>query len=392
MKNVYKNVAAIAAIMLLNMVPLYGSNSTQPPGGAIINPTQEEQKERKKDAMQTMESEKENKQNKYLDNHKSSIAAMTFDKHGIICVSKNNTITRWNSKTGETNIVDARMGKGIIGWDETTKKFIIEKYDFSAVSAAAFNPAGTVFVSGYGDGTAIRWNIVTGETIKTFNNFNNTSVVSIALNHAGTILAVGYKDGTIKLWNIKTGKAIRSLNNSASSVRSIAFNSVGTTLAVGYQNGTIKLWSIKNGKRFKTLREHKGPITLLAFSGPTDNMLISGSYDEAPQIWNLRTKRSTKMLDHSHSNLSLAAQPGGDHFAMGDRKGTITIWNAKTKAHVTTLNGKHPVGSLCFAHSGPVIAAGSRSGKVTIWDVKKRKNIATFITEELSTEPKIILS
>jgi hypothetical protein len=112
-------------------------------------------------------------------------------------------------------------------------------------------------------------------------------VWAVAFSPDGTRLASGGWDGTAILWDVTTGERLQTLSGHLSDVESVTFNQDGTRLATASRDGTVKIWDTKHGEPVLTLTGHRACVMSVAFS-PDGNLLASASEDHTVRIWDAR--------------------------------------------------------------------------------------------------------
>ena len=76
----------------------------------------------------------------------------------------------------------------------------------------------------------------------------NNIVCSFAFNPSGTMIVSGNFDGTIQLWNVASYQLINTTIASSFWKNSVAFNHDGSMVVSGCEDGYIKLWSVNTAK------------------------------------------------------------------------------------------------------------------------------------------------
>ena len=125
---------------------------------------------------------------------------------------------------------------------------------------------------------------------------------------------------------------------------------------------------------------HHNYIYSLAFS-PKGNMLVSGSYDEAVFLWDVRTTRIMRSLP-AHSD-----PVGGVDFVRdgtlvvscaGD--GLIRVWDTATGQCLRTLvhEDHAPVSSVRFSPNGKFVLAWTLDSCVRLWNYVEGRCVKTY--------------
>jgi len=122
---------------------------------------------------------------------------------------------------------------------------------------------------------------------------------------------------------------------------------------------------------FHAFRGHTSYVSSLTFDAAGDT-LISGSWDQTIQGWNMRTGENVcRFTAHRDHVTTLAISPDSRLLASGSRNGTVRIWDCSSCRPVTALHGHgHAVASLWFINQGKLLVSSDRAGMVVFWDVK----------------------
>jgi basic membrane protein A len=99
----------------------------------------------------------------------------------------------------------------------------------------------------------------------------------IAFSPDGTRLATASNDGTAILWDVQSGQRLLRLHGHNGYVNHVAFYPDGTRLATAGQDGTVRLWDTATGQEVLTLRGNSSEIVRLAFSPACSILTQEGS-------------------------------------------------------------------------------------------------------------------
>ena len=168
-------------------------------------------------------------------------------------------------------------------------------------------------------------------------------------------------------------KPLQTLHAHLAGVNCIAWSpNDSTTLASGSDDKYIRLWNTSTGKPYKTpLVGHHNYVSCLAFS-PKGNILVSGSYDEALFLWDVRTSRLLRSLpahqdpvagvDFVHDGTLIASCGSGD--------GLIRIWDTHTGQCLKTMihADNAAVTNVRFSPNGRFVLAWSLDSCVRLWE------------------------
>lgn len=125
---------------------------------------------------------------------------------------------------------------------------------------------------------------------------------------------------------------------------------------------------------------HHNYIYSLAFS-PKGNMLVSGSYDEAVFLWDVRTARLMRSLPaHSDPVSSVDFVRDGTLIASCSSDGLIRVWDTGTGQCLKTLvhEDNAAVTSVRFSPNGKFVLAATLDSSVRLWNYVEGRCIKTY--------------
>lgn len=201
------------------------------------------------------------------------------------------TSVSWNSNgtrlAGGIDFVgDALPGRFILVWDPKTGK--ADKGIFftdGAITQIDWNHTNNRLASGSTDWNAYILDTETGQTIKTLSGHQDI-IDAVAWSPDGTKLATSgdYNDKTIRIWDVITGKTILTIQNY--SAASLAWSPDGTRLAGAGYVDYLPVWDVATGQLLHTFTDKQ--ITALAWSAQ-DKIAYSSATSpltivDAPQL------------------------------------------------------------------------------------------------------------
>jgi WD40 repeat protein len=161
------------------------------------------------------------------------------------------------------------------------------------VDAAISADRRTITV-GVVDNTIRRWDARTGGPIgkligeSILGDKNQLS--RLALSRDGRTIIAGSKDGLLRRWDAGTGQALgKPITAHKDEVKDLAFSPDGRKIASGGADGTVRLFDASTGVPVgDPSTGHQGPVTSVSFS-PDGNQVISGGYDDTLRWWDANT-------------------------------------------------------------------------------------------------------
>jgi COMPASS component SWD3 len=159
------------------------------------------------------------------------------------------------------------------------------------------------------------------------------------------------------------------------------------TLASASDDKSILLWSPSSTTSSPStpiapspLFGHHNYVSTLAFS-PKGNMLVSGSYDEAVFLWDVRAGRVMRSLPaHSDPVGGVDFLRDGTMVVSCAGDGLVRIWDAGTGQCLKTLvdEDRKPVMSVRFTPNGKYVLAWTLDGCVRLWDYVAGTCVKTY--------------
>jgi COMPASS component SWD3 len=163
------------------------------------------------------------------------------------------------------------------------------------------SPDGRWIASASADGTAKIWDASTGAHLETLVG-HMAGVSCLAWAPDSNTLATGSDDKAIRLWDRVTGSpahAVARRDNTGEAVGVVMKGMIGKAgrrARVGVSGEGVRGGRTGRGP----LLGHHNYVYSLAFS-PKGNILVSGSYDEAVFLWDVRAGRLMRSLP-AHSD------------------------------------------------------------------------------------------
>ncbi|KIW78702.1 hypothetical protein Z517_08541 [Fonsecaea pedrosoi CBS 271.37] len=217
-------------------------------------------------------------------------------------------------------------------------------------------------------------------------------ITSIKFSPDITLLATASADNAINIYSVPSTptpdtplKHIRTLRAHLAGVNAIAWSPVGPpyTLASAGDDKSILLWAPLSSDfpiAPSPFMGHSNYVYSLAFS-PKGNMLVSGSFDEAVFLWDVRSGRVMRSLP-AHSD-----PVGGVDFirdgtmvcsCAGD--GLIRIWDSGTGQCLKTLvdEDRKAVTSVRFSPNGKFVLAWTLDNCVRLWNYIEGRCVKTY--------------
>ena len=193
---------------------------------------------------------------------------------------------------------------------------------------------------------------------------HTTWVRSVAFSLDGIFLVSGSNDKTVNLWDIQTGGVIKTFHGHTDVVSSVSISQNCTIVASGSADKTIRLWDVQTGECCCVIDEHNESITTVSFSPINSQLLISASYDNTVQQWDIKGHH----IGSIHEGYEVAFSPDGTHFVSWGGP-VATVWDSHSGEIITKLQPpSDEFQYCCFSPDGKLVA-GAANQTIYIWDI-----------------------
>ncbi|KIW49837.1 hypothetical protein PV05_11482 [Exophiala xenobiotica] len=235
-------------------------------------------------------------------------------------------------------------------------------------------------------------NSLTFTSLLTIPRVHARGITSLKFSPDMTLLATASADNTINIYSVPANpspdtpfKHLRTLRAHLAGVNAIAWSPVGPhyTLASASDDKSILLWSPLSSDfpiSPSPLIGHSNYVYSLAFS-PKGNMLVSGSYDEAVFLWDVRAGRVMRKLPaHSDPVRGVDFLRDGTMVCSCSSDGLIRVWDAGTGQCLKTLvdEDRRQVTSVQFTPNGKYLVAWTLDGCVRLWRYSEGACVKTY--------------
>ena len=240
----------------------------------------------------------------------------------------------------------------------------------SAVADVAVSADGTQLASfTFDDSTIQLWDAPTGTRGRALAR-GDATVSAAAYDPAGTVLWAGAKDGSITAWDTHEGALLRRWHASDDAISTVAVSPDGSFVASGGDDSVVRLWNAKTGDLVREFTGHTGPVTGVAFTADGKSLVSGGGSNGMLRIWDVATGAEKQALQGpAEGLLDLAVQPAGPWLAGAGRDGSVWIWNADALAFAPAQLTRHgtEVNAVNFSADGKVLASAGSDGAVYLW-------------------------
>jgi WD40 repeat protein len=214
--------------------------------------------------------------------------------------------------------------------------------------------------------------------------FKGPSAVVSSVSHSGSsgMIAAGYFNSTVQVWNTQSSDPLE-LKGHENWITAVAWSPTGPLLASAGLDKKIILWQLPTKKPTRVIEgaaapapgqppvvdKHTDWIRALAFS--TDGkLLVSAGDDKSILVWNVESGTFARRLEGSTEwVMCLAVSPDGKHVAAAGFDRTIRIWDVSSGTKVGEFPANHQIViALAWSPDGKIIVSGGQDKKIRVWD------------------------
>ena len=215
----------------------------------------------------------------------------------------------------------------------------------------------------------------------------------LAFNPAGSLLVTGSDDDTLRVWKFSPGRLPEPIGDPlqvAADVNAVAFAHDGRILAAALADGTVRLFSIDDSGHAaqigSALKVHSAGVRGVAIGG--DGVMLTAGEDGLLRVWDIRQPMKPAALgpplqSEQHSLRSLALSPNGEFAVTGGTDSTFRSWKID-RDHSAPLSAPvkpHKAGfvrALAFSSDGKRLASASDDQTTLIWNVEDPRQLVAI--------------
>ena len=238
--------------------------------------------------------------------------------------------------------------------------------------------AGSVLmVLGAGTDRAVRlWDATTGRTRHTLTG-HAEKVVSAKLCPWNYARAVSCShDRTIKVWDLERGFCKASIM-CASNCNSVTYGESAAVVISGHYDGAARIWDLRQKPGAACdpveVRGHSQHVTAVTMMPTNRSQFITSSRDNTLKLVDLRSGRGDVVRTLKASGYRSGTQwanpcvaPDGRHVVAGGADGGVFVWNVNDGGLKVTLRG-HDVAVATCAWSQSGLVTADKNGVAIVW-------------------------
>lgn len=174
-------------------------------------------------------------------------------------------------------LVTASDDKAVKLWNIETKRFLSSFLGHTnRVYSARYSPTGKTIASCSEDRSMKLYDVVSGDCVHTYNQYNNGYGTQVAWHPDGVLVAIALSNYQIKIYDRRVHKLIQMYSVHLGPVNSIAFHPDGNLMITGSDDGSSKILDLLEGRPVYTLVAHDDGVSSVAFSGDGSHFATGG--------------------------------------------------------------------------------------------------------------------
>jgi WD40 repeat protein len=250
-------------------------------------------------------------------------------------------------------------------WNAADNKLVTQVLAHDqAVTAVAFQPQNTQYLTGSDDGTLKLWALPAGAPAV----LEHPAEVTRALSSAdGKKIYTTSTDGVLRCWDVAKKTVERQFTGAKKGLTALALSANGQSIASGGEDGAVRFWNPATGQESDRLGAHAEPVVALQLL-PAGNAALSTGADGTVSMWRLPLV-APKLLVHADQVTCVAATPDGKFAVTGCADKGVRLWNLTTGAKDKEFAGPTlRVLSVAISSDGKTVAAGSADNTLYWWN------------------------
>jgi WD40 repeat protein/serine/threonine protein kinase len=259
-------------------------------------------------------------------------------------------------------------GNALRLWDVATGKEIKPLTAHTgSLASVAFSPDDRSLLTASWDRTSRLWDVLSGTESEHFDLGQRTLNPVALFNPDGETIAFATVDRVV-LWDIRKKQAQYSLTPGGNSTLDLALSADGRTIATIQGASGVQLWDIM-GQRLVHLNS---PNAHSAAFDPTGTMVVSADEDKMLFLFDSRSGKELRRLDHRFGTAALRAAflPDGQRILAMGGSTPLRCWQIDGKRQLWEVEG----GPFAISPDGKQLVVVSKE-KLTLYDSASGQHI-----------------
>ncbi|KAG9780413.1 WD40 repeat-like protein, partial [Aureobasidium melanogenum] len=214
------------------------------------------------------------------------------------------------------------------------------------------------------------YSVKTQKLLKTITRFDDTAYGAEA-RYDGRVLAAGDETGAIQVFDVNSRAILKTWKEQKQAVRCVKWSPQESTalLSCG-DDRTVRLWDLPSESSVETFRGHQDYVRTGSFiPGQSNNLLVSGSYDQTVRLWDPRTPTGIVMtFKHIGSVEDVLCMPSGTAILASAENQIAVLDIVAGKPLHMIKNHQKTVTSLSLASNGSRVVSGALDGHMKVFE------------------------
>lgn len=185
----------------------------------------------------------------------------------------------------------------------------------------------------------------------------------------GQLLVAGDEDGHVRLFDANSRTVLRVFKGHSAPVHRTFFTSDLHHIASFSDDKSVIIWDIAAEKSINSFRFHTDYVRAGAINPASENIILSGSYDNLIKMYDIRTSKEVMSLNHGSPLESLVFLPTGGIFISAGGN-DIKVWDAVSGGRQLVNISQHTKAVTCLQVSsdGRHLVSGSLDRQVKFFN------------------------
>lgn len=226
----------------------------------------------------------------------------------------------------------------------------------------------------------------TNSSVKTFSFTENA--YSASFRHDGSLVCIGFEDNNAKVFPLidaanfeKTDeneapamkakkRPLRKFDDHLGPVHVCKFTRSGYQVMTGSDDAHVRIFDLATSNTLMKLKAHKDYVRCGITSQSSDDLILTGSYDNTIKMIDTRTQSIVISVDHGEPIENLVLFPSSNMF-ISCGGNSIKVWDVLKggKLMRTMINHHKTVTSLAFSHNCKYLLSGGLDRHVKVFDL-----------------------
>ena len=244
------------------------------------------------------------------------------------------------------------------------------------ITAVAVTPDARHAVSASADGTAIVWELETGQPVHTFSE-HEQGITALALARDGVRAMSASQDGRILVWDVERARLLHAFQGHDGQVAALALAADGGRAVSGGFDGTLVVWDLEGAAAVRKIAlAHADAIWHVGLTADGTHAVSLGR-DDSLRVWDLDHDLAPIELEGHVTSSRRALAVDGERVISEGPNWALTVWGLDWPAPRQRLEG-HTQGltAIVLTRDGKRAVSASYDTTLRVWDSRARRGLA----------------